>query len=113
LRKKHGSSLDKGHYFVLAPLGGIGSCFRASKLIGITLGHALDATLVNSRALGSAAKFKVYAKSALREALPLAGAAIGGFGVRIGESETLNHRVPGSSPDAPTKPFKSLAAFTV
>ena len=29
------------------------------------------------------------------------------------EQMTLNHRVPGSSPGAPTKPFKSLAAFTV
>ena len=26
---------------------------------------------------------------------------------------TLNHRVPGSSPGAPTKPFKNLARFTV
>jgi hypothetical protein len=29
------------------------------------------------------------------------------------EQMTLNHRVPGSSPGAPTKPFKSLAGFTV
>jgi hypothetical protein len=29
------------------------------------------------------------------------------------EQMTLNHRVPGSSPGAPTKPFKSLAAFAV
>jgi hypothetical protein len=26
---------------------------------------------------------------------------------------TLNHRVPGSSPGAPTKPFKDFAGFTV
>jgi hypothetical protein len=26
---------------------------------------------------------------------------------------TLNQRVPGSSPGAPTKPFKDLVAFTV
>ena len=26
---------------------------------------------------------------------------------------TLNHRVPGSSPGAPTNPFKNLAGFTV
>src|SRR6185295_9206418 len=29
------------------------------------------------------------------------------------EQMTLNHRVPGSSPGAPTKPFKHLARFTV
>ena len=43
----------------------------------------------------------------------LVGAAIGDFGVQMGRLKTLNHRVPGSSPGAPTKPFKSLAAFTV
>jgi hypothetical protein len=32
----------------------------------------------------------------------LAGAAIGDFGVQIGRLRTLNHRVPGSSPGAPT-----------
>jgi hypothetical protein len=41
----------------------------------------------------------------------LADAAIGGFGVKIGQSETINHRVPGSSPGAPTNPFKNLRAI--
>ncbi|WP_271673109.1 hypothetical protein [Bradyrhizobium sp. CCBAU 51627] len=46
--------------------------------------------------------FKVYAKSALREALHLVDAAIGGFRVQIGQFRTLNQRVPGSGPGAPT-----------
>ena len=40
-----------------------------------------------------------------------------GRGAKIGLSLlkqlTPNHRVPGSSPGAPTSPFKSLAGFTV
>jgi hypothetical protein len=49
LWKKHDSGLDKGHYFVLAPLGGIRSCFRAREFVGVT--HVLDAVLMNSRDL--------------------------------------------------------------
>lgn len=66
--KKHGSGLNKGHYFVLAPLGGIGSCFRAGKLVGVTLAHVLEAVLLNSRDLCLDRLSNVYAKSALREA---------------------------------------------
>ena len=49
--KKHGSSLNKGHYFVLAPLGGIGPCFRTGELVGLMLWHVSDAVLMNSRDL--------------------------------------------------------------
>jgi hypothetical protein len=58
VRKKDGSSLDKGHYFVLAPLGGIGSYFRAGELVGVA--HVLDAVLI--------VLLHEYVKSALREA---------------------------------------------
>ena len=66
--KKHGSSLNKGHYFVLAPLGGIGSCFRAGKLVGVALAHVLEAVLMNSRDLCLGRLSNVYAKSAFRQA---------------------------------------------
>jgi hypothetical protein len=68
LWKKDGSSFEKGHYFVLTPLGGIGSCFRTGKLVGVTLAHVLDAVLMNSRDLCLGRLFNVYAKSSLREA---------------------------------------------
>jgi hypothetical protein len=41
----------------------------------------------------------------------LADAEIGGFGVKIGQSETLNHRVLGSSPGAPTTQSPQTAGF--
>jgi len=47
--KKYYNSLDKGHHFVLAPLGGIGPCFHAGELVGLMLRHFLDAVLINSR----------------------------------------------------------------
>jgi hypothetical protein len=103
LRKKHGSSLDKGHYFVLAPLGGIGSCFRADKLIGVTLGH-VDARPLPPPFCSTCTRNLLFAKLDA-----LAGAAIGDFGVQIGRLMTLNQRVPGSSPGAPTKQIKDLA----
>ena len=64
--------LDKGHYFVLAPLGGIGARFRAGELVDLALRHVLNAVLMSSRCLlDRALGPNVYAKSALPEALPL------------------------------------------
>jgi hypothetical protein len=68
LWKKHGSSLDQGHCFVLTPLGGIGPSFSAGELVGVTLAHVPDTVLMNSRDFCSAVRFNMYAKSALREA---------------------------------------------
>jgi hypothetical protein len=39
---KKGSSLGQGHYFVLAPFGGVGACFRSSELVGFTPWHAMQ-----------------------------------------------------------------------
>ena len=85
MRKKHDSSLDKGHHFVLAPLGGIGPYFRSGELVSFTPWHVLDAAPMNSRGHWLGRRVQGVCEIALREALRLARAAIGAYGVQIGK----------------------------
>jgi hypothetical protein len=72
----------------------------------------LEPVLVSARGPSIGHPSKVYAKSALREARLSLDAAIGGFRVQIGQLETLNQRVPGSNPGAPTKDLPGLCTGT-
>lgn len=97
MRKKYCSSLNKGHHFVLSPLGRIGPCFCAGELVGLSFRHVLDAVLMRplARPLGPrlceiCSSGRIASKLVRQSAAPEY------------ESDcfrTLNQRVPGS----PTK----------